>query len=174
MVSISIDQYDFRRPHLLNFSHVFPFIDFTNPSLHSMEQREYERFKINEKKEKKNFPIDISMLDYDYVSQCNDVSVPKEVVELLSSGRERCYPRSKKTVGRKTICLKGREKNGWLLVNWKSKSKRRPLDIGLVWWFARSNTIFFYNSIKRKVQIKSILEEIIDVIVFFTSLTLWW
>jgi len=113
MVSIStLDQYDFRRPHLLKFSHVFPFIDFTNPFLHSMEQREYERFKINEKKEKKNFPIDISMLDYDYVSQCNDVSVPKEVVELLSSGRERCYPRSKKTVGRKTICLKGRERNG--------------------------------------------------------------
>jgi hypothetical protein len=42
--------------------------------------------------ENTNVPIEIDMLDYDYVKNCNDTKKLKGILNLLKSGKEGIYP----------------------------------------------------------------------------------
>lgn len=37
-------------------------------------------------------PIDVDMLDYDYINKCSDPNKLQAIVELLKSGKEGYYP----------------------------------------------------------------------------------
>ena len=60
---------------------------------------------MDDREVKKHVPIDAGMLDYSYVSRCDDLSLLKEILRVLKSGKEGYYPPLEKKVEEKIIAL---------------------------------------------------------------------
>ena len=106
--------------------------------------------------------VETFMLDYEYVNSCNDVSVLKDILLILISGREGRYPELEASVEKKIMSLLSENDRQMIMAIFTKESLvllKEAEDSLLVWIDSFSNEMYEPESRSKSVLESNLLDE---------------